>query len=283
MSSNQKFKDKVIVVTGAGGTLCSAMAIRLAEQGAKVVAVGRTVSKLDAVIAQITAAGGTAKAYGCDVTDEKGLQAICDDVVKNWGTIDGLINGAGGNQAEATTTVNEFVPEELTGGAEGLIGYFTMNMAKFQEVLVTNSMGTVLPSTVFGRVMAKNGHGAIINIASMNSYKPLSRVGAYGMAKSAIVSYTQWLATYLAPAGIRVNAIAPGFFLNDRSRVRLMTPDGGYTPRGQNIINHTPLRRMGEAPELLGAMEYLLDDHVAGFVSGITIPVDGGFLACSGV
>ena len=111
MSSNQKFKDKVIVVTGAGGTLCSAMAIRLAEQGAKVVAVGRTVSKLDAVIAQITADGGTAKAYGCDVTDEKGLQAICDDVVKNWGTIDGLINGAGGNQAEATTTVNEFVPE----------------------------------------------------------------------------------------------------------------------------------------------------------------------------
>jgi hypothetical protein len=131
--------------------------------------------------------------------------------------------------------------------------------------------------------MAKAGGGSIVNIASMNSYRPLSRVGAYGMAKAGVVSFTQWLASYLAPAKIRVNAIAPGFFLNERSRVRLLNPDGTYSPRGENIINHTPMRRFGEAPELLGALEWLMDEEGAAFVSGITVPVDGGFLSCSGV
>lgn len=283
MSIEKKLDGKVIVVTGAGGTLCSAMAIRLAERGARVVLLGRTAEKLEPVARRITAAGGSALSYGVDVTDERGLEQVAASVVAAWGGIWGLVNGAGGNQTEAITTVNEFVPEELSGGVEGLKGFFNLQMKSFQDVLVTNTMGTVKPSYIFGKEMAKAGSGSIVNIASMNSYRPLSRVGAYGMAKAGVVSFTQWLASYLAPAGIRVNAIAPGFFLNDRSRARLLDGEGGFTPRGQNIINHTPMRRFGEAPELLGALEWLMDEDAAAFVSGITIPVDGGFLSCSGV
>lgn len=283
MNGNRKMEGKTVIVTGAGGTLCSEMAIRLAERGARVAVLGRTASKLDPVVRRIEEAGGTAAAFSADVTDEAALAEVSAEVVERWGSIWGLVNGAGGNQAEAITTVNEFVPEEIAGGVEGLRGFFNIEMSKFQDVLVSNTMGTVLPSFVFGKEMAKSGGGSIVNIASMNSYRPLSRVGAYGMAKAGVVSFTQWLASYLAPAKIRVNAIAPGFFLNERSRVRLLNPDGSCSPRGENIINHTPMRRFGEAPELLGALEWLMDDEGAAFVSGITVPVDGGFLSCSGV
>lgn len=283
MNTNKKLEGKTIIITGAGGTLCSEMAIRMAERGANVALLGRTASKLERVLKTIEDAGGSAATFSADVTDEKTLEKVASEILEKWGSIWGLVNGAGGNQTEAITTVNEYVPEELFGGTEGLRGFFNIEMNKFQEVLVSNTMGTVLPCFIFGKAMAKNGGGSIVNIASMNSYKPLSRVPAYGMAKSGVVSFTQWLASYLAPAQIRVNAIAPGFFLNDRSRARLLNPDGTYSPRGENIINHTPMRRFGEAPELLGALEWLMDEEGAGFVTGITVPVDGGFLGCSGV
>jgi NAD(P)-dependent dehydrogenase (short-subunit alcohol dehydrogenase family) len=153
----------------------------------------------------------------------------------------------------------------------------------FESVVRTNTLGTVIPCQVFGRWMAAAGRGGIVNFASMNSYRPLTRVPAYAMAKAGVMSFTQWLAVYLAPAGIRVNGVAPGFFVNERSRKILLTPEGALTPRGQNVMGHTPLRRFGEAAELVGAVCWLLDDNQAGFVTGITVPVDGGFLAASGV
>jgi NAD(P)-dependent dehydrogenase (short-subunit alcohol dehydrogenase family) len=150
-------------------------------------------------------------------------------------------------------------------------------------VVRVNTLGTVIPSQVFGREMAQLGRGSILNFASMNSYRPLTRVPAYAMAKAGVVNFTQWLAVYLAPARIRVNCIAPGFFVNERSRKILLTPDGNLTARGQNVMSHTPLKRFGEARELLGAVCWLLDDEAAGFVTGVTLPVDGGFLSSSGV
>ena len=156
-------------------------------------------------------------------------------------------------------------------------------MEDFHRVVTVNTMGSVIPCFIFGKDMAKAGAGNIVNIASMNSFRPLSRVGAYGMAKAGIANFTQWLAAYLAPAHVRVNAIAPGFFLNDRSRKLLLKEDGGFSSRGENIIHHTPMKKFGEASQLLGTLNWLLDDDASGFVTGIVVPVDGGFMACSGV
>ena len=156
-------------------------------------------------------------------------------------------------------------------------------MEIFESVVKINTLGTVIPVRAFAKQMARERRGGILNFASMNSTRPLTRVPAYAMSKAAVVNLTQWMATYFAPAGIRVNAVAPGFFVNDRSRKILMTPEGGLSQRGQNIMNHTPMGRFGEAKELLGSVMWLLDDEKAGFVTGITVPVDGGFLAHSGI
>ncbi|MDR1224041.1 MAG: SDR family oxidoreductase, partial [Tannerella sp.] len=193
-----------------------------------------------------------------------------------------LINGAGGHQTDAVTGINEFDRDEVSAFPQ-VKGFFNLDMKCFKSVLEINTMGTVIPSYVFGADMAKNGGGCIINMASMSSYRPLSRVAAYGMAKAGIANFTQWLAAYLAPANIRVNAIAPGFFLNDGNRNLLLTPDGGFSPRGESIIRQTPMKRFGEACQLTGCMNWLIDEESSGFVTGIVVPVDGGFLACSGV
>ena len=280
--SKKKLKDKVAVVTGAGGTLCSEMACNLAKQGVKVALLGRSPEKLQKVERQITDAGGTAISIPTDVVDEQQVHQACESVKKAFGACHILINGAGGNQAKATTKKELFDPDELKSSPDESNGFFNLSMEAFKNVLEVNTMGTVIPCFVFGRDMAENRHGAIINIASMNSYRPLSRVGAYGMAKAGIVNFTQWLAAYLAPVNIRVNAIAPGFFLNDRSRKILLTGNG-YSERGSNIIRQTPMSRFGEAPELTGCVNWLIDEEASGFVTGITIPVDGGFLANAGV
>ncbi len=273
-------KDKVVVVTGAGGTLCSEMAISLAGKGAKVALLGRTKEKLIAVEETIKKAGGTASSVSCDVISEASVQAAREEVTKQFGDCSILINGAGGNQAAAITTLTEFDPKELED--KELKGFFNLSMNDFHSVVNTNTMGTVIPSFVFGRDMAKNGGGSIINFASMTSYQPLSRVAAYAIAKAGMVNFTMWLSAYLAPANIRVNAIAPGFFLNDRSRKILLTEDG-YSERGQKILDHTPMKRFGEAKELIGCMNWLIDDEASGFVTGITVPIDGGFLATPGM
>jgi NAD(P)-dependent dehydrogenase (short-subunit alcohol dehydrogenase family) len=279
-----QWNDKVAVVTGAGGTLCSEMARQLAAHGARVVLVGRTRAKLAATLSDIEQRGGKAIITQADVTDEAAVHQALQTTLDAYGRVDYLINGAGGNQAAAVTNLNRYDPAELNGAAERgeAKGFFNLDMATFHRVLEVNTMGTVIPCHAFGREMARRGSGAIVNIASMNSYRPLSRVGAYGMAKAGVANFTQWLATYLAPAGVRVNAIAPGFFLNDRSRKLLLTEEG-YSPRGESIIRQTPMDRFGEAPELIGTMNYLLDDSASGFLTGVTIPVDGGFMADSGV
>ena len=298
-------EGKVAVVTGAGGTLCGPIAVDLAKKGAKVVLIGRSVAKLektrDAIVAAVGANGqdarcpsergdntGTTDEYvrveTGDVTDEAAMQDIAERVGAEWGPCRFLVNGAGGNQAAALTTRLQFDPAELSGPmAGGEKGWWDVDLKVFESVLLTNTMGTVIPSRVFAKQMAAAGGGAIINFGSMNTYRPLTRVAAYAMSKAAIANWTQFLAQYLAPAKIRVNAIAPGFFVNDRSRKILCTPEGGLTARGEQVMAHTPARRFGEAQELLGCVDWLLDDAKSGFVTGITVPVDGGFLASAGV
>lgn len=277
-------KDKVAVVTGAAGTLCSEVARDLARHGAKVALLGRTLPALETVASAIRAAGGTALPIACDVTDAGAVEKAREAVTRELGVCHFLINGAGGNQPDAVTTLTEFSPAELgKDKSAGTRGFFDLSLERFEDVVRVNTLGTVVPCQVFGREMARLGRGSILNFASMNSYRPLTRVPAYAMAKAGVVSFTQWLSVYLAPAHIRVNGVAPGFFVNDRSRKILMTPEGGLTARGQNVMGHTPLKRFGEAKELLGCVCWLLDDEKAGFVTGATIPVDGGFLASSGV
>lgn len=280
----QKMNGKTVVVTGAAGTLCSEIAVDLAAQGAYVVLVGRTEEKLEKVAEKIRSAGNLCCVQAGDVTDENRMGQIADMLKKEGKPCNVLINGAGGNQNRAVTKYTAFNGEELEEeNREAENGFFTMNMGVFESVLTTNVLGTVIPCRIFGRQMAENGGGSILNFASMNSYLPLTRVPAYAISKAGIVNFTEWLAAYLAPAGIRVNAVAPGFFVNERSKKILETPEGGLTSRGEKVIDHTPAGRFGQAKDLLGCVRWLIDEEAAAFVTGVTIPVDGGFRGVSGV
>ncbi len=275
---------RVGVVTGAGGTLCSEIAEMLASRGVKVVLIGRTEEKLAKVADSIAKSGGVCRMEAGDVTDEKVMESIAEKVAAGWGPCRLLVNGAGGNNIQALTTNFTFDGMELSEEKPAdMKGFFNLDMEVFDSVLRTNTLGTVIPCRVFGRQMAAAGGGSILNFASMNSYRPLTRVPAYAMSKAAIVNFTQWLATYLAPAGIRVNAVAPGFFVNERSVKYLCTPDGGLSQRGKNVMQHTPMGRFGEPKDLSGTLLWLVDNGASGFVNGTVIPVDGGFAAFSGV
>ncbi len=281
---SMEWQGKVAVVTGAGGTLCSVIAAFLAEKGMKVVLIGRTKEKLDKTAAVIQSKGGVYRIECADVNDVAALTDIAARVAAEWGPCRILVNGAGGNNINAMTTNTAYNPVEITSDKpEDMRGFFDLDMDVFANVLKTNTVGTVIPCQIFGKQMAAAGGGSILNFASMNTYRPLSRVSAYAMSKAAIANFTQWLAAYLAPANIRVNAVAPGFFVNERSIKYLRTPDGGLSPRGENVMHHTPMQRFGEAQDLLGCVEWLLDDEKAAFVTGITVPVDGGFLSSTGI
>ena len=253
-------KDKVVVVTGAGGTLCSAIAIDLAKKGAKVVLVGRTREKLEKVAGEIAASGGICRVEPADVTDEAAMRGMADRVAAEWGPCRFLVNGAGGNNVKAMPTRLRFCEKDLCASASSAgetnnpvnpvnpvqkelpadRGFFDIDMAAFKSVLEINTLGTVIPSRVFGLQMAKAGGGAILNFASMNTYRPLTRVAPYAMSKAAIANWTMFFAQYMAPAKVRVNAVAPGFMVNERSKQYLMTPDGGLSPRGEQVMHHTP-------------------------------------------
>ena len=278
-------EGKVAVVTGAGGTLCSAIARDLAKKGAKVVLIGRTREKLEKVEAEIKAAGSICSIEPGDVTDEKAMQGIADRVAAEWGPCRFLINGAGGNNVKAMPTRLRFSDADFAPTADFAKdrGFWDIDMEAFKSVLEINTLGTVIPSRIFGLQMAKAGGGAILNFASMNTYRPLTRVAPYAMSKAAIANWTMFFAQYMAPAKVRVNAVAPGFMVNERSRQYLMTPDGGLSPRGEQVMHHTPAGRFGEAEDLLGCVNWLLNDSVSSFVTGITVPVDGGFLSSAGV
>ena len=280
---NNVFENKVAVVTGAGGTLCSEISIRLAEEGVHVFLIGRTEEKLTKVADKIQAAGGKATVYACDVTDKDEIASLAK-LVEQAGGCDYLINGAGGNNIKAMPTITKYDPRELTGELpEGERGLYDIDLDAFESVLNINTMGTVIPTMEFAKQMVKKGGGSVINFASMNTYCPLTRCFAYAMSKAAVSNLTQSFAAYYAPANIRINAIAPGFMVNERSKNYLGTVEDGLTKRGEQVIGHTPMGRFGQAGDLIGCVKWLLNDEAAGFVTGITVPVDGGFLTLGGV
>lgn len=269
------FQNKIAVVTGAGGTLCSEIALCLAEEGATVVLVGRTEEKLDKIAEKI---GKNAVIFPCDVTDKAAVNALAERV-DALGGCDFLINGAGGNDQRAMPTVTQYTPH-LEEGQKGL---YDIDMDAFEQVLRINTMGTVYPTLALTKQMIRKGGGSVINFASMNTYCPLTRCFAYAMSKAAVSNLTQSLAAYFAPAHIRINAIAPGFMVNERSKNYLGTVEDGLTKRGEQVIAHTPMGRFGEARDLIGCVKWLLNEEAAGFVTGATVPVDGGFLTLGGV
>ncbi len=272
-STKQLFsvENKTVVITGGTGVLGSVMAKGMAEAGAQVIIVGRRAEAGEKVIGEIQQAGGKAKFFQADVLNREDLQRVKDQILSGPGTIDILINGAGGNMPGATIS-----PDKT---------FFDLDTKAFQQVVDLNLLGTVLPSQIFGEVMAANKKGIIINISSMAAFRPITRVVGYSAAKAAIDNFTQWLAVELAKKvgqGIRVNAIAPGFFITEQNRALLTNADGTLTARGNAVINQTPFGRFGEADELVGTLLWLCSD-ASKFVTGVVVPVDGGFNAFCGV
>ncbi len=274
---------KTAVVTGGGGVLCSCMARQLAACGANVVVMSRKQHKADKVAEEIVAAGGNAISLACDVLDKDGLEDSLKAAHDAYGDIDILINGAGGNHPDGTTSKEYFEQSDLEGLDEGLKSFFELKASGIEHVFNLNFLGTLLPAQVFCRGMAARGSGVVINISSMSAFAPLTKIPAYSAAKAAVNNFTQWMAVHFSRVGIRVNAIAPGFFVSEQNRALLMNDDGSLTARGQKIIDQTPLGRFGEPEELLGTLLWLASDEASGFVSGAVIPVDGAFAAYSGV
>ena len=263
---------KVAVVTGGGGVLCSAISKSLAKCGAKVAVLDLSLESAQKVVDEIKADGGEAIAVKCDVLDKNSIEGAADVVIKSMQKVDILINGAGGNKKQATTSADS--------------SFFDLPADAVQWVFNLNFIGTLLPSQVFGKLMTAQKGGNIINISSMNSFRPLTRVPAYSAAKAAVSNFTQWLAVHINQEyspNIRVNALAPGFFLTDQNRF-LLTDEhtGDLTPRGQAIIGHTPMDRFGDPTDLVGTVIWLLSP-ASSFVTGIVVPIDGGFSAFSGV
>ena len=272
---------KTAVVTGGGGVLCSCFAEALGECGAKVAVLDLSLDAADAVAKRICANGGTAQAFACNVLEKESILAAGDAVIAAFGNIDILINGAGGNNPRATTDREYLFPEDLTGEADGK-SFFDLTPEGIQFVFNLNCPGTLLPTQVFARNMAVHG-GIIINISSMNAYRPLTKIPAYSAAKAAVSNLTMWLAVHLSKVNIRVNAIAPGFFVTKQNEKLLFDDNGNPTPRTDKILAHTPMGRFGKPEELVGTLLYLCDNNASGFVNGTVIPVDGGFAAYSGV
>lgn len=278
------FNGKVAVITGAAGVICSQIAKDLASIGVTVALVDRNIENLGKVESEIKSNGGSCRAYACDVTNKESVEALADKVIADLGKCDFLINGAGGNNVKAMPNITKFDPREISEDRpEDLIGLYNIDMEAFEGVIRLNTMGTVYPIIAFGKYMAKAGNGSIINFASMNTYCPLTRNFAYAMSKAAVANFTKGFAAYFAEAGIRINAIAPGFIVNERSKAYLGTVETGLTQRGKDVIKHTPMGDFGQASDMCGCVRFLLDDRMSSFVTGVTIPVDGGFLTLSGV
>jgi NAD(P)-dependent dehydrogenase (short-subunit alcohol dehydrogenase family) len=264
-------KDKCIAITGGAGILCGTMARALAKHGAKIVIVDYDAMRAKQVCDEIDADGGFAVPVECNVLEKKQIQSAFHCAVESMGKVDVLINGAGGNKKEATCAP----PTE----------FFDLPDDAIRWVFDLNCLGTILPSQVFGKYFAQEGEGVIINISSMAALQPLTNVVGYSAAKAAVSNFTQWLAVYMNTRhskAIRVNAIAPGFFLTEQNRFLLTNEDGSMTERGKLIVDHTPMGRYGEPEELVGTLIWLISE-AGRFVNGIVVPVDGGFAAFSGV
>ena len=279
---------KVAVVTGGGGVLCSGFCEALAACGAKVAVCGHNIEGPESVAAKIRADGGNALAFVMDVLDKSSIESAREAIINAFGTCDILINGAGGNNPKGSASIDQFTPELMESYidgtlAEGVKTFFDLDPDGIEYVFNLNFLGTLLPTQVFALDMAKKDATTVINISSMNSFKPLTRIPAYSGAKAAVSNFTQWLAVHFAPVGIRVNAIAPGFFLTKQNHSLLKNEDGTNTPRAQKIIAHTPMNRFGEIDDLTGTLLWLADNNSSPFITGTIIPVDGGFAAYSGV
>jgi NAD(P)-dependent dehydrogenase (short-subunit alcohol dehydrogenase family) len=265
-------RDSTAVITGGSGGLGSVMAHALAKAGVRVAILSLHAASSAKVVQAIQAENGEAIGIACDVLQRIDLEHACTEVLKTFGSIDILINAAGGNSPHATTSAD--------------VSFFDLDIRAIESVLDLNFIGTLQSCQVFGRPMAERGQGCIVNVASMNAVRPLTRIPAYSAAKAAVANFTQWLAVHMAQeysSQIRVNALAPGFFLTEQNRFLLTDVNSGaMTPRGQAILDHTPMRRLGQPEDLLGALLWLVSPASA-FVTGIVVPIDGGFSSYSGI
>ena len=275
---NIDFSGKVVVVTGAGGVICGAMARAFAQSGAKVAALDLNEDAVKALADELRAEGFICEGYKANVLDSEALEAVHEAVVRDLGECDVLVNGAGGNNPRATTD-NEYHHEAKEGGKS----FFDLDSAGVDFVFKLNFQGTLLPTQAFAKDMVKKGGGCILNISSMNAYTPLTKIPAYSAAKAGISNFTQWLATHFAGTGIRCNAIAPGFLVSAQNYKLLFDEDGNPTARSAKILAGTPMGRYVDAKELLGATLFLCDDKSASAISGVVLPIDCGFSAYSGV
>ena len=277
---NTDLTGKVAVVTGAGGVLCSMFSRALAAAGAKVAMLDINEEAVTKFAASIREEGYTAKGYRCDVLDKSSLEAVHEAVLQDFGPCDILLNGAGGNNTRANTDLEHYNPGDLEKEVKT---FFDLEQSGVEWVFRLNFIGTLLPTQVFGKDMVEREGCNIINVSSMNAFTPLTKIPAYSGAKAAISNFTQWLAVHFAPAGIRVNALAPGFFVTNQNRDLLFNPDGTPSARAGKILAATPMGRFGEAEELVGTLLFLVNNEAAGFITGVVIPIDGGFNAYSGV
>ncbi len=274
--------SKVIVLTGAGGVLCSTLAKALAKKGHKIAVLDLRIDAANKVSEDINKEGGTAIGVTVNVLDKESLVQAKKEVNERLGICDILINGAGGNHPLGTTSNPYLLKEDLLNNTEGFKTFFDLDPSGIKFVFDLNFIGTLLPTQVFAKDMVGKEGCSILNISSMNAFTPLTKIPAYSGAKAAVSNFTQWLAVHFSKVGIRVNALAPGFFLTDQNRSLLTKSDGSLTQRGQQIIDQTPMGRYGDPEDLIGTTIWLCGEG-AKFVTGVVIPIDGGFAAYSGV
>lgn len=282
MFNHDNLKGRVAVVTGGGGVLCGGFAKDLARQGVKVAVLDLRLDAAQKVADEITADGFEAIGVACNVLEKESLEAARAEINEKIGTCDILINGAGGNHPSGNTTKEKFELSDLDS-TEDIKTFFDLDPKGIEFVFNLNFLGTLLTTQVFAKDMVGKENATIINISSMNSYKPLTKIPAYSAAKAAISNFTQFMAVHFSDVGLRVNAIAPGFFSTNQNKALLYNEDGSYTPRSEKIIGHTPLGRFGVPEDLTGTLLFLSDETYSKFVTGVIIPVDGGFSAYSGV
>jgi len=270
---------KVVAISGGGGELCGAMAEALGAMGVKVAVLDINLEKAEARSLAVIQSGGTAKAFRCDVLDAVQVRECYEAVCSLWGPPDFLVNGAGGNDPRGSTSEEFYGPTGSSGQAAQ--SFFDLDQAGFRQVFDLNFMGTFLVTQAFSKGMVEKGKGSIVNISSMSAFTPLTKVAAYSAAKAAVSNFTGWLAVHFSRAGIRVNALAPGFFMTEQNKFLLVNQKTGeLLPRGHKVIAHTPMGRFGQPDDLIGTLVWLLSD-ASSFVTGVVVPIDGGFSSYS--
>lgn len=281
--THENLKGRVAVVTGGGGVLCGDFAKTLARQGVKVAVLDLNEAAAQKVADEITAEGGTAIAVGCNVLEPESMENARAVINETLGTCDILLNGAGGNNPKGTTTKETLEAVDLVEKDEYIKTFFDLDPQGISFVFNLNFLGTLIPTQVFARDMAQKENACIVMVTSMNAYRPLTKIPAYSAAKAAVKNFTEFMAVHFAEVGIRVNAIAPGFFSTNQNKTLLWNEDGTPTARTGKILAATPMKRFGESRELEGSLLFLCDEDYSSFITGTTIIVDGGFNAYSGV